>query len=784
MESQSRMAATSSTGGGALVEATGAAPITQNVHGVQVHGAPLNIAGGDVHNHVHHHYAAVTSRFPPGWDEIENQRRIQIATLGRATRGTCMWVRQMGTWCIWLEPEGDLKIMWGYGMPGAGKTILASIIIDTLETHAKASNSPICVNYIYFRYSDHTKATIRGFLEVLVKQTIERHPHCLLLLDEAYARHIREKTQPSEDELLALYQRFSGTMFTTFCIFDALDEAPPTLQLEILEKLASVNVKLFVTSRPLKAVEARFPQAHRFKIVAQDQDIDLHIDKEISRSADLRELLEDGGPLLRGEIATSIKEKCGGMFLHVLLQLEALRECTSVREVKETLATFHQDIEELYLQTWQRIMGQTRSKVLLAKKILMWVITATRSLTVEELRNALASCPDTHKFDSSRLVQGGTLIALCRGLVTVEEDTRLVRLVHYTAKDILEQLILETFPHPHALLSAACLARLTDSGIQTTGLSGAQQLTQVLQAEPLLGYAYDSWPMHARKSLAAPLTIERLARFVESCHEFPCCTSDFDTLGPLHLVAQFGLPISFAGSDCLRNPNQCTPRRKWTALHLACKQGHANVVEELVLLPNILVNAVDINGNTALILASRFGHDGAARLLLGHPDININAVDKEGRTALLCASVNGRKGAVSLLLSCQDIDVNVVSRSNTTALILASWRGHQDVVALLLSHPGINVNMTGHRGLTALGRASVNRHEGAVKLLLSHPQVDVNVKDKCGRTSLGRAAKEGGEAIVKLLLTHPSIQVSTRDLEMARAEGHYITVSMLEEFLS
>lgn len=91
--------------------------VSQSVQGVQVYGAPLNIAAGDVHHHVHHHYAAPnTARFPPGWDQIENHRRIQVATLGRAARGTGTWVRQMGSWHIWLNPEGYLKIMWGYGI--------------------------------------------------------------------------------------------------------------------------------------------------------------------------------------------------------------------------------------------------------------------------------------------------------------------------------------------------------------------------------------------------------------------------------------------------------------------------------------------------------------------------------------------------------------------------------------------------------------------------------------------------------------------------------------------
>jgi hypothetical protein len=36
---------------------------------------------------------------------------------------------------------------------------------------------------------------------------------------------------------------------------------------------------------------------------------------------------------------------------------------------------------------------------------------------------------DTYKFEAGRMVARSTLLSLCRGLVTIEEESRLVRLV-------------------------------------------------------------------------------------------------------------------------------------------------------------------------------------------------------------------------------------------------------------------------------------------------------------------------------------------------------------------
>jgi hypothetical protein len=153
---------------------------------------------------------------------------------------------------------------------------------------------------------------VRGFLEILVKQTVERHPHCIPLFDELYGRHIREQTQPSEKELLGLLQQLASTM-ATFYFLDALDEAPTAIQIDIMEKLTSLNIKLFITSRPLQTVEAAFPDAHLFRIAAQDQDIDTYLDRELPRTGDLRAILRTAGTTLQDEIKSSIKSASGGM---------------------------------------------------------------------------------------------------------------------------------------------------------------------------------------------------------------------------------------------------------------------------------------------------------------------------------------------------------------------------------------------------------------------------------------------------------------------------------------
>jgi hypothetical protein len=74
---------------------------------------------------------------------------------------------------------------------------------------AQESGSQICVAYVYIRYSDSAEMTVRSVLEVLVRQTIERHPAFLPLVHQVYAQHLREGTQPTEAQLLGLLCHFT-----------------------------------------------------------------------------------------------------------------------------------------------------------------------------------------------------------------------------------------------------------------------------------------------------------------------------------------------------------------------------------------------------------------------------------------------------------------------------------------------------------------------------------------------------------------------------------------------
>ena len=131
------------------------------------------------------------------------------------------------------------------------------------------------------------------------------------------------------------------------------------------------------------------------------------------------------GSILPGSVVTISLIR----FLHASLQLQALRECATRSDLDSVLNGFPAQIADVYAQTWNRIVNQPTSKASLARRALLWIVYAKRSLSLEELRHAIAMCPDTHRFDPRRSAAPDVLVSVCCGLLVIEMETGLIRLV-------------------------------------------------------------------------------------------------------------------------------------------------------------------------------------------------------------------------------------------------------------------------------------------------------------------------------------------------------------------
>ncbi|KAH6902525.1 hypothetical protein BKA70DRAFT_1434840 [Coprinopsis sp. MPI-PUGE-AT-0042] len=561
---------------------------------------------------------------------LPNFRDIQLDTLSKATAGTCLWFTSGDMFLFWIVKG---RILWGIGIPGAGKTILASIVIRDLEWREEAWGDTICVAYVYLRYSE--PLSVRDVLESLVKQIIERHIDLAPLVQGLYAKHRQERTKPTQDDLMGVLAGFVHRGKLLFFVLDALDEMRAEDRPILVGLLSSLDVKIFVTSRPLETLQQQFPQAQVFNIAASPSDLDLHIKHFLQHCPDLVALLE--GTDFEKRIVEAVHRKSGGMFLHAKLQLEALRNCMSILDMEETLEGFPTDINLIYMKTWERILAQGPKQSNLAKLVLLWVTHARGEMTVDLLRRAVATSPETYAFDTKRMVPEALLLSVCCGLVSVDKKTEIIRLIHYTTRDAILPKVLEIFPCPHAILAHVCIAHLTNCGFQNHSLDGPRgDLIDPLEHHNnnLLTYAHRSWAHHSRECGGHTSVMVAVSELVLNCRTFPLDASQYqvDFGGPLHIAAVYSFEDLIPQAAQLHSPNVQTANSRASPLMLAVKIGHLACAKTLLSLPGIDANLRDVSGETALMKAAENGHIECVQLLVEAPGIDINARDNEGWT--------------------------------------------------------------------------------------------------------------------------------------------------------
>ncbi len=111
------------------------------------------------------------------------------------------------------------------------------------------------------------------------------------------------------------------------------------------------------------------------------------------------------------------------------LQIESLKDSTTVNELREAAKSFSSDVDNIYSFTWKRIEAQSEKRVSLAKRAIIWLTYAFRPLRIIELRHALAIRPSTATFDDDDVATEETIVSVCCGLIVIDGESQTVRLV-------------------------------------------------------------------------------------------------------------------------------------------------------------------------------------------------------------------------------------------------------------------------------------------------------------------------------------------------------------------
>ncbi|KAL7970115.1 hypothetical protein HDV63DRAFT_29304 [Trichoderma sp. SZMC 28014] len=111
-----------------------------------------------------------------------------------------------------------------------------------------------------------------------------------------------------------------------------------------------------------------------------------------------------------------------------------------IRRTLETLPRRPNAFQDAYEKTIERICGQQTAYRQLSKRTLQWLGCAARELKIVELRHAIEMRQDNDCSPGEEELESSSLIVeVCMGLVTISEDRGIIRLLHHTALEYLQQ---------------------------------------------------------------------------------------------------------------------------------------------------------------------------------------------------------------------------------------------------------------------------------------------------------------------------------------------------------
>ncbi|KAL7935390.1 hypothetical protein V8C35DRAFT_321484 [Trichoderma chlorosporum] len=693
------------------------------------------------------------------WLTSMDYRSQQEQYFGMRQPGTCQWLLESTEYQAWLGTKSECLLY--SGIPGAGKTIFISTIIDDLYNRF-SNDSKVGIAFIYCSYLQDQK--LNDLLASILKQLFQCQSSLPTDIKSLYAECMLKKRRPLLEEILTALRSVITLFAKVFIVVDALDECRKSCRSELLSVIfglqAKANVNLVATSRPLLEVDKEFENCSTLKslqIQAHDEDIYRYLD---TRMSSLRVSMLDKQDLWKEITQTIIKEVEGIEIKASLKELQTPTKGQSPQGRKIDM------LSEAYNRTMERIVNQQLGLRELATKVLSWIVCARRPLSALELQHALAIKPEDSALDEDNIREIDIIMSVCSGLLTVNQADGTVRLVHYTTQEYFERMKNVWLPHAEDYLTTACITYLSfnvfDGGLCPTGIHFGERL----RSHPLYDYAAKKWGHHARRALTChQLVMQFLAK---SNHVKASTDAAPKEMAALHLAAYFGLE---AAVDALlssgHGPNS-TDRGGHTALSWAANNGYDAVVARLLAQPGVNVNCQatkhDISCRTPLSIAAENGYAAVVQLLLKHPDVVPDLRDGAGRTPLSFAARGGHCTVVGLLLAHPGVNPDscymgeyLYAQLARTPLSFAAEEGHAAVVELLLAQPGVDPDSKDVNDRTPLSFAAEKGHAAVVELLLAQPGVDPDSKDVNDRTPLSFAAEKGHAAIVKLLLAQPSV---------------------------
>lgn len=315
--------------------------------------------------------------------------------------------------------------MWIFGIPGAGKSILAGQLI---QKALSTSNEENAVAYFFCDYKSQETQTPRNILGSLVEQIARQNNRSYGQLktfaDEYSQKYNIQKWEPECDDLLQLIVQMSQNFKSVSILVDGLDECGDhivavTRYLSRLGQLSS-RIRTLLSSRQLVEIQDTVQEFLPISIAAQSTDIRLYVAHELDQrmdTASLKPLIIDDSTL-KGEIMDALISQANGMFRWVAVQLDCFSELPTDHAIREALASQPPDLSQSYERLLHMVNKKPVATQQLVQHTLMWLTVDSypTKLTTDALLEALSITIGSYRFNSTRKPSLSKVLRACGSL--------------------------------------------------------------------------------------------------------------------------------------------------------------------------------------------------------------------------------------------------------------------------------------------------------------------------------------------------------------------------------
>ena len=200
-------------------------------------------------------------------------------------------------------------------------------------------------------------------------------------------------------------------------------------------------------------------------------------------------------------------------FLLAFLSIETILQETTIYRRRKKLRGMKDgvDLGGGYKATLGRIKAQGGEKERLGMAVLMWIAHSRRPLQVDEICHAIAIRIGSNNLDIDDIPAISTLLGCCQGLVTMDQGSSTVRLIHFTLKEYLCTHS-DLFDRPHSTIAETCLTYLNFQYVKDPSAGPCSDT----RGTPFIDYCSLYWGTHMRmelSDLAKAFALELLSQF-------------------------------------------------------------------------------------------------------------------------------------------------------------------------------------------------------------------------------------------------------------------------------